>query len=82
MDVGFIRMVKDRFDELWRNEIYAFAVSYDEISGHNRYSADPNRHVDARQHYIPDGCRIDRTEIRRHIDLGDAIQVANASIDH
>src|SRR5260370_998238 len=80
MDMGLICMVKDFFDELGRNEIYAFAVPDHEITRHNGHAADSDGHVDARQHYVPDGCRIGRTEIRRHIDLGDAIQVANAAV--
>src|SRR6266567_4256104 len=80
MDMGLICVVEDFFDELRRDEIYALAVANHEIARHHCHAADSDRYVDARQHYVPNGRWIGRTEISRHIDLGYAIQIADASI--
>src|ERR1700730_7965437 len=80
MDMGLICLVEHFFDELRRNVIHAFAISYHEISWHHGHAADSDGHVDARQHYVPNRRRIGRTEICRHVDLGDAIQIADAAV--
>src|SRR5258708_35759875 len=80
MDMGLICAVEDFFDELRRNEIYALAVPNHEISWHHSHAADSYWHVDARQHYVPNGRRNGKTEIRRHFNLGYAIQIADAAV--
>src|SRR6267378_4988690 len=80
MDMGLICSVEDFFDELRRNEIYAFAIPNHEISWHHSHAADSDWQVDARQHYVPNGRRIGRTEICRHVDVGYAVQIADAAV--
>src|SRR5579864_1714729 len=80
--MSFVRVVEDFYHKLWWNEINALAIPYHKIPRHNGHAADSNGHVDARHHYVSDRRRIDGTEICRHVDLGDAIQVANAAVHH
>src|SRR4029077_14472420 len=42
--------------------------------------ADSDWHVDARQQYVPNARRIGSTEIRRHVNHGYAVQIADAAV--
>ena len=82
MDVGFVRLVEDFLNELRRNEIDAFAVAHNEVAWHYRYPLNANRDIDSGQHHIADWRGIDEAEVCGHVDLGDAIQIADAAVHH
>src|SRR5579864_326885 len=80
--MNFVSMIENFFNELRRNEIDAFAVADDKISRHDRDPANPHRDVDSGQHDIADRSRVGGAEVGRHIDLREAIEIADAAVDN
>ena len=82
MNVGFICVVEDLLNELWRDEIHALAVTNDQITWHHGHATDAHWNVNSSQHYIADWGGIDRLEIGRHIDGRKALQIPHAAINY
>src|SRR5207247_8732267 len=82
VDVGFVGFIEDFLYELRRNEIYALTISDDEVARHDSHVADSNGNIDSSQHDIADGRGINRAEIRRHVDLGNSIEVTHAAVNN
>src|SRR5262249_16056899 len=80
MNVSFVSLVEDFLYELWRNEVYAFAVAHYEIARHDGDIADAERNINSSQHDVANGRGIYRTEIGRHVYFGNSVQVTNAAI--
>src|SRR5258706_2987772 len=81
MDADFVSAVEDFLDELRRDEIDTFAVSDHEIAGHYGDATDSDGHVDAGKHDLVDWGGINVFEIVGAVYFGNAIWIANATID-
>ncbi len=82
MDVNFVGAVKNLLDELWRDEIDAFAVADGEISRHYSHAPDTHRNIDSSEHDVIDGGGVGGSKIGGHVDFREAIQIANAAVDN
>jgi hypothetical protein len=82
MYADFVSAVEDILDELRRDEIDAFTIPDDEITGHYGDAADADGHVDAGKHDVVDGGGINVLEIGGHVDFRNAIEISNAAVDH
>src|SRR6267378_408997 len=81
MNADFIRAVEYFLYQLGRNEIYALAVTHDQITGHHGNAANSYRNIDARQHHVSYGRWINSPEISGHSNLRDSVEIPNAPID-
>src|SRR5207248_11204146 len=74
--------VEDLLLQLRRYEIHAFAVANNKVARHHGYATDAHRNIDARQHDIPDGSRVDGPEVGGHVDLRNTVEIPNTSVDN
>ena len=82
MDVNFFRVLHNLFHEVRWNEAETLTIAEHDISRHHGRCANPDRHVDAGEHHLANGCRMDAAEIGRHLDRIDSLEVADAAVNH
>src|SRR5262245_17386583 len=77
-NLGFL---DDFLNQMRRNEVNTLAVAKYDVSRHHGGLADTNGNVDACEHHIADGRRMNSAKVRRHIKRIDSFQVANGTVD-
>src|SRR5262249_51244238 len=82
VDVRDIRLVEHRFELRRWDEVNAFAIAEDDVSGHDRRVADAHGCVDCRQHHVADRSRVDTANVDSHVDRVNTFQITHRAVDY
>src|SRR5258708_7691974 len=67
-------------DQMRTHEIHALPVPNYDVASHNDDSTDANPHADSAEHHVANRSGVHILEVCRHIDFGDAVEIAYAAV--
>src|SRR4051812_13212840 len=80
--MSFIGAVQHFLYKFRRHKVHAFAVAHHQVPGHHSCVADADGNIDSGHHYIVDRGWIDGAKVRRHVDLCNSLQIADAAVHY